>query len=519
MNIKHLVFSFISFLSFSSSSTAQNIDLVGHLNYKEQLSCIWGYTSPAAKEYALVGTVNGTSIVDISIPNQPKEIHYIKGPSGYWREIKTWKNYAYIVHDNSSSDIGITIVDLSDIDQSIKTYNFKGPNNNIFRAHTLFIDERGYLYLLGGSKSGCVIFDLNNDPTKPEYLGITSNEYIHDGFVKNDTLWASNVYEGYISVWNVKNPSTPYKITQFYTPGRFTHNSWLSDNHQTLFTTDEKNATSVAAFDISDLTDIKLLDEFKIRPTEQSIPHNVHVINDYLVLSHYTEGVVIADASDPSNIVMIGNYDTSPNFSGGGFFGCWGVYPYFPSELIIASDIETGLYILRPNYKRANKWKGIIYDSKTLTPINQAKVSISGSENIYTTNFDGDYKIGSIESGTIQLKINADGYQEKILTYNLSSDTNIVEDIYLDAIATQLHNNENLIQILQVNQESITFQLEQIVSNAHVSLYNSKGQLVNKRLIQNVANHTIYWSYQPSGIYFLQIQTPENSITKKLYKN
>ncbi|HUH75594.1 MAG TPA: choice-of-anchor B family protein [Chitinophagales bacterium] len=519
MNIRPLAFLILIFLGFSINSFAQNIDLIGQLKYKEELSSIWGYTSPEGKEYALVGTVNGTSIVNISIPAQPKEIHYIKGPSGYWREIKTWKNYAYIVHDNSSTEIGVTIVDLSNIDTSIQTFNFKGPNNNLYRAHTLFISEKGYLYLFGGSKSGAVIFNLNYNPTKPEYLGFTSNEYIHDGFIQNDTLWASNVYEGYISVWDVKDPSFPTKITQFYTPGRFTHNSWLSDNGQTLFTTDEKNATTVAAFDISDLTDIKLLDEFKIRPDEQSIPHNVHVLNDYLVLSHYTEGVVIADASDPSNIVLAGHYDTSPKFSGGGFYGCWGIYPYFKSELIIASDIETGLYILQPHYKRASKWKGIIYDSQTLLPINQAKVSISDSEYIYTTNFDGDYKIGTIETGTIQLKVIADQYQEKILTFEINTDSNIVHDIYMDAIPTNIRNNENLIHIFQVNQASISFQLREKSPNAQVLLYNSQGQLVDNKKIENALDHTIYWSFLPSGIYFIQIQTPENCITKKVYKN
>lgn len=519
MKVNPLVLYILIFSTFFSSVFAQNIELVGHLKYNEELSSIWGYTSPKEKEYALVGTVNGTSIVDISQPDAPKEIHYIKGPSGYWREIKTWKNYAYIVQDNSSSDIGVTIVDLSDIDNSIKTYNFKGPNNNIFRAHTLFISDKGYLYLFGGSKSGAAIFDLNNNPTEPKYLGLTSSEYIHDGYVYNDTLWASNIYEGYITVWDVKDPSLPKKITQFYTPGKFTHNSWLSDNHQTLFTTDEQNATSVAAFDISDLTDIQLLDEFKIQPKEQSIPHNVHVLNDYLILSHYTEGVVIADASDPKNIVLVGHYDTSPNHSGGGFFGCWEVYPYFSSKLMIASDIETGLYILKPNYKRANKWDGIVYDSKTLSPINQAIVTISGSENFQVTNFDGNYKIGTVESGTIQLKVTSDNYQDKVLTFEVKSDSTIHQDVYLNPTSTPIHNNETDIRIIQLNQELITIQLEQIYPNIQISLYNSQGQLMNKSFQQYSEVITVYWGNMPTGMYFIQIQTPENIITKKVYKN
>ena len=48
----------------------------------------------------------------------------------------------------------------------------------------------------------------------------------------------------------------------------------------------------------------------------------------------------------------------------------WGVYPWLPSGLIIASDIEEGLYVLQPNYVRGAYLEGSIRDASN----NQTKM-------------------------------------------------------------------------------------------------------------------------------------------------
>ena len=72
------------------------------------------------------------------------------------------------------------------------------------------------------------------------------------------------------------------------------------------------------------------------------MPHNAFFMDDYIINSYYTTGIQIFDVKSKGNIVNVGHFDTSPNFSGPGSNGCWGVYPYLPSGLIIASDIENG---------------------------------------------------------------------------------------------------------------------------------------------------------------------------------
>jgi hypothetical protein len=131
--------------------------------------------------------------------------------------------------------------------------------------------------------------------------------------------------------------------------------TWLSDDSNTIFTTDERSFASTTSYDISDFSDIKFLDRFFSEASigEATIPHNVHVLNDYLVISHYTDGVVVVDAQNPDNLIEVGNYDTYET-EGTGFFGCWGAYPFLPSGNILATDRQTGLYVLSPNYVRAS---------------------------------------------------------------------------------------------------------------------------------------------------------------------
>ena len=50
-----------------------------------------------------------------------------------------------------------------------------------------------------------------------------------------------------------------------------------------------------------------------------------------------------------------GYYDTSTSHTNySGYTGCWGVYPFLPSGNIIASDIENGLFVLRPDFPLRN---------------------------------------------------------------------------------------------------------------------------------------------------------------------
>ena len=58
----------------------------------------WGYTAPDGREYAIIGTFGGTSIVDVTQPTNIVEVAFIPGTTCGFRDMKTYKNYLYVVN-------------------------------------------------------------------------------------------------------------------------------------------------------------------------------------------------------------------------------------------------------------------------------------------------------------------------------------------------------------------------------------------------------------------------------------
>ena len=142
--------------------------------------------------------------------------------------------------------------------------------------------------------------------------------------VRGDTLWGAAIYNGEFSVVDVSDKSNPVLLATQSTPNNFTHNCWISDDGNTLFTTDEVSGAYVTSYDVSNLNDIEELDRIQAWSSSTNvIPHNTHVNGDFLITSYYTDGVSVVDASHPSNLIEVAYYDTSDEFSGSGFNGAW----------------------------------------------------------------------------------------------------------------------------------------------------------------------------------------------------
>ncbi|MEZ4886892.1 MAG: choice-of-anchor B family protein [Chitinophagales bacterium] len=426
--MKNIFVLILSILSSSPSIYSQlNFTLQGQLDYTEEMSDIWGYVDAQGNEYALVGTTDGVSIVDISPPTTPTELHYIDGTFTFWRDIKTWGSYAYVVNEASDGG-GLLIIDLSNLPTSIITYT-TDLGVGYTDSHNIFIDENGIAYLFGAATSGpdnvgqgTLMIDVAANPTNPTYLGIYNTNYVHDGFVRGDTLWAAEIYVGQLAVVNVANKSNPTVLGTKLTPKLFTHAVWVSDNNQTAFVTDEKSGGWVVAYDVSDVSDISELDRYQSFPTTNVIPHNTFVEGNFVINSYYTSGVVVLDATHPDNLIEVGHYDTSAGFSGNGFNGCWGVYPYLPSGNIIATDIETGLYVLSPSYTQACYLEGMVTDIETGNPVINAQLQILGVSNAFdATDFSGNYKTGVPNTGTYTVEVIAVGYVTQYIEVNFTT--------------------------------------------------------------------------------------------------
>ena len=457
---------FLLFVSTAKSQQSMNINLLSNLDYNNDLSDVWGYANDTG-EYALVGVYNGISVVDVTNPYDPVELGFFNGPESIWRDLKTWGDYLYCINDeDGDGGAGLQILNLEELinGDSNPTY-IENMSLGFETAHNIFIDENGVLYVFGANYGigGALMYDLVTNPENPPLLGVFNDYYLHDGMVRGDTLWGGAINDGVFTVIDVSDKQNPEIIGSHATPNNFSHNCWISDDGDYLFTTDEVSGAYVAAYDVSNLNDIEEVDRIQAwSPQTNVIPHNTHVDGDFIVTSYYADGVSVVDVSNPSNLVEVGYYDTSEDYSGSGFNGAWGAYPWLPSGNILVTDIETGLYVLEPKYTNACFVEGVITDSNTGLPIGNAQVQILGSSTIVYTDLGGYFQTGLAVDGTYELLISSSGYNDYIQTVTLNNGQIINLDTQLSLLGS--YNTQlsviNAITLTGLSQASVNISNE-----------------------------------------------------------
>lgn len=408
-------------------SQNQNIAFRSEMTFSGQtVANVCGYAANG-REYALAGASKGMIIVDITDPDNPVQIVQIPNIDDEWKEIKVFQHYAYITTEGETG--ALQIVDLNNLPSPnlpYHTYNGDGAiAGQLSTIHSLHIDTaKANVYLYGSNLAtgGALVLDLNQDPYNPVYLGQYNLNYIHDGYVNNDTLYGCHIYDGYFSIIDFQDKNNPIVLQTQHTPSNFTHNSWLSIDHKTLFTTDETSNSFLTAYDISDISNIHELDRIQSNPGSASIVHNTHILDDYAITSWYRDGVTIVDAHRPANLIQVANYDTYDG-SGSGFDGAWGVYPFLPSGTLVVSNIDPGkIIMLSPTYIRACYLEGTITDAVSGASINNVHVEISGGnpQSKTLSGLNGKYATGQLESGSVTVTFSKAGYVPQTLTAELA---------------------------------------------------------------------------------------------------
>lgn len=506
------------------------MEQLGHLQYSDDLSDIWGYTDEMGNEYALVGTYSGLSVVDVTDPSNPTDVFFGAGANSIWRDIKTWGDYAYVSNESAQ---GVYIVDLSPLPNGpiVNSTNFTGAGSSypFSSIHNLYIDESGRLYIFGANSGngGAIICDLTADPMNPVEIGRFNDYYLHDGMARGDTLWGAAIYVGVLAAIDVSNPASPQVMGSVSTPSQFCHNAWVSDDGSHVFTTDEVSNGYIGAFDVTDLSNMIETDRIQSSPGDNVIPHNVHVLNDFLITSYYSDGVTIHDASNPSNLIEVGNFDTSLGFSGSGYHGSWGVYPFLPSGNILASDIEDGLYVLGVDYVRASFVEGIVTDSITGDPMFDVSVQVLGTELSTQTAFDGSYEFGTLVNGIYNVEFSKEGYNTKVVNLvEFVSGEVINLDVELSTVISGISIN-NQFQKLDLhpnpftNDISIDYELAGSGSNGLITatIYNTVGNVVQQLDLNSESGTIKFGNEFTPGIYILKISSDQGILeTKRIVK-
>jgi choice-of-anchor B domain-containing protein len=386
----------------------RNLQLVAQFNHFPPLpgstgyaSC-WHYVHGDGREYAVIGTRRGIAIYNVTNPFGAYLVDSIVGPASTWREMKSYRNWIYVVTEATGTGAGLQIVRMTDPENPVLAATY----TTTFRtAHTVTIDTtRALLFANGtrnmsGTAAGMRILSLAN-PEAPLEVGrwptyslpIQSEHYVHDAVVRGTTLYAASIYGAAMRVIDTANPTAPFETSSFsYSDAHYPHNSWPDASGQYLYVTDETSGMPLSVFDISSYATPLKLPVYEWTANAQAIVHNAHVRGDELWIAHYTEGAWGLDATDPRHPAPFAFGDTYAGPTGG-FNGCWGIDPYLPSGLVIASDMQTGLYVFQVdrNYGRVTVE---VVDGVDSSPMDSAMVYCTTSGDSAATPFWGDGKV------------------------------------------------------------------------------------------------------------------------------
>jgi choice-of-anchor B domain-containing protein len=332
----------------------------------QNYSACWSYVHSDGREYAVLGvngltsTTGGTAIYNITDPSAPFLAGFIQGPQSVWREMKSYRNWIYVVTEGAGTGYGLQIIRMTNPDSPVLAATY---TTNFVRSHTVAVDTtRGLLVCngtrdLNGFATGMRILALNDPgigatPETPVEVSwwpggaipVSTVNYVHDSVPIGNRLYASSIYFGIERVIDIADPAAPSELSSWTYPGGFSHNSWPDATGNWLYVTDEVKGEPLKIFDISNLASPVLANAITSNP--QAIVHNAHVAGSELFLSNYTEGIRLLDLSDPAHPAEFGWGDSYPGPSGG-FGGVWAVAPFYPSGTVIASDRNSGLYVYR----------------------------------------------------------------------------------------------------------------------------------------------------------------------------
>ena len=334
----------------------------------------WGWTdTQTGKEYAIMGVNDGTAFVDISTPDQP--IYLGKLPTASvpssWRDIKVYQDYAFIVSE--AADHGLQVFDLTRLRDVTRVQRFTADTriDSFGNAHNIAINETsGFAYVIGSKlfDGGPAFIDIN-DPLNPTLVGGFSDElYSHDAHIVTydgpdlehqgkEIYFGSNSDGGMnnqVVIVDVTDKTAPTLISNMtYRNGGYTHQGWLAEDHQYYYLGDELdetrfgNRSKTLVFDLEDLDNPVL--HYSYTGATNAIDHNGYTKGNSFFLANYTAGIREIDIQNIATGVMeeVGFFDTYPSNNGANFNGVWSVYPYFESGVIVISDSNSGLFLVK----------------------------------------------------------------------------------------------------------------------------------------------------------------------------
>ncbi len=300
-------------------------------------------------DYAYLGHYSADSKVDIvSLTNlEHLHVHTWVAPVGglQFQDIQVHNGIGYFGSDNGG---GTYIVDVTDPHNTVILSHISAAQGGHNQVHTLSVDG-DFLYTADSRTPNVHVFNVAN-PAAPIYVRtITSPSGgpVHEITVKNGRMYTAVIDgTGHTDIFDVSNVAVAAPLLGTFVTGSSAHTAWPTDDGKYVAVARETGDGDVKIWDIQNLSNIVLVSTINAATFGLSA-HTAHqpmIVGDRLYVSWYQAGVQAFDISDIANPVLLGSYDTYPG-STGGYAGNWGVYASADSEYILASDIDSGLYV------------------------------------------------------------------------------------------------------------------------------------------------------------------------------
>ncbi len=350
---------------------------------------IWGFVNlNDNREYAVVGLRNGTAVVEVTDPANPRQVATIPGPSSPWREVKIYQEFhvptnrfrAFAYITTEAANAGLQVISLGGLPGTVTLHTTLVDTGSQHTAYISNIDHSTNMALpgtvarlyLAGSRPGNGSWRVYSlaDPAQPQFLrqAPASAQYVHDATSlritdARTTLCAlghnpCEIYvdfnENTVDLWDVSDLAAPLLLSSTgYSNASYTHSGWPTADQRHIFVHDETEEitrglfTQIYTMNVDDLRNPFIIASYQGPDT--TTDHNGYTKGNLLYVSHYRRGLAVFDISNPAQLREVASFDTflAPLANSAGTEGAWGVYPFFPSGTVVISDISNGLFILR----------------------------------------------------------------------------------------------------------------------------------------------------------------------------
>jgi choice-of-anchor B domain-containing protein len=534
------LFSFFSFsLSAQQNDGLNMTELYHHDVAGQEYKDCWGYVADDGREYAIIGTRVRIYFYDITDPENTVlvEQFYHNSVPGLsmnntnWRDFKTYGDKAYAAAGSGSE--GLLVFDLSGLPDTVI---LEEQNTSFFGfSHSIFIDTlSGFLYTAGANvqSNGTRILDLNDDPITQEASVALSGGYIHDIHVRDGLAYCFSDTDGMYVYDFSTNPSSPTYLGNLsgYVGAGYNHSGWLTDSGDHIVFCDETTGTKVKICDVTDpanLTNLSITDQFySVDPVSSTLAHNPFVKGDFAYVSYYDDGVYVFDISDPTDVTIHAYYDTNPTNSG---YGCWGVWPYFPSGSIIATDGTDGFYVMQlgepPLPVELSRFEAMPEDNKV-----RLEWTTASEEN--SAYFEIERSTDGIDFEVIG-KVEAMGRSTEKVEYLTYDDAPFKGDNYYRLKQVDLDGKFEYSEIVSVffstalvevyptfinAEQTLNVLFSESISDLQFSLYNIQGQLLASHLLSGNEGEEMQLPIGDlaNGTYILHVYNNAQQMTQRV---